>query len=140
MEIRLSTELSEILSSSDIIDEITTMNNNVQKLITERIGTIKNEMASGNGLGEDQIVSDVPFFYNAGTITSQEQEATASNVRAFSAAVCRAAIEKERDELESLKTSIQGFINAVDTEIQKLKSDYHAELNKADDNQKSQIW
>ena len=129
MTITYKTELSEILVNTDVTEAVTTMNQNLQNLIEERLGVLKTEMTSGKGLGEEQVVDDNPIFYLAADEIYQQYDVTASNIRAFSASMCRAAVERERDELEELKRKKQDFITHEEDWVRTYTQEYNRYLN-----------
>ena len=125
MTITKDTDLSEILSSDSVIDEMSTFTGNIQGLINDRTSTLQTEMASGNGISETQLVDGEPLFYTKGTEVSSEYGNISESATNLNKSICAAAIEKERDELTELRIcllkdnqEIQDRIAAYEAEYQ----------------------
>lgn len=103
MTITKDTDLSEILLSDDIINEMTTLSNNLQGLMSDRTSILQSEMTSGNGIGETQLVDGEPLFFTKGTEVSTEYGNITETLTAVNKSICATSIEKERDELTELR-------------------------------------
>ena len=125
MTITKDTDLSEILLSDDIINEMTTLSNNLQGLMSDRTSILQSEMASGNGISETQLVDGEPLFYTKGSEVSSEYGTVSESVTTLNNSVCSAAIEKERDELTELRICLL----KDNQEIQDRIAGYEAEYN-----------
>ena len=118
MTITCDTELSEILQSSTICDAIYSMNTKAQSVIESRAGAMASCLKTGGGLGEDQIVDNVPVFFNSGKEIMDKYVTMSETVANFATNVCQKAVDKELEELGLLSDAVQRKIAELDAAIE----------------------
>lgn len=140
MTISKDTELSEILKSEEVIDEICTKMDDAISLLSERAKTLSSETSSGKGLCEEQIVGDVPEFYNSATELYSNCTELMVSLSEFKNSVAAISIEKEKDELIELRKCLVEDNEAIDSLISGYELSYSNAKNYMPTEKSSQLY
>lgn len=140
MTISKDTELSEILKSEEVIDEICTKADDAISLLSERTKALSGETSSGKGLCEEQLVGDIPEFFNSATELYSNCTDLMTELSEFKNNVAAVSIEKERDELIELRKCLVEDNEAIDSLISGYELSYSNAKNYMPAEKLSQLY
>ena len=129
MTITKDTDLSEILVSSQVIDEISAMSTTIKEKSINRSSLIYTLTTSGNGLSETQLLNNEPTYYTTAKSIASSYTSVYDTLESLETRMCCAAIEKERDELLELRECLVVDNEAIDERIGILEGEYKLKIN-----------
>ena len=127
INLSMNSDLDSILDSSKVRDLTGTMLNNLDKIISERISILGNEISSG-ALNSKYTVNGESVFYNSSKPIKESYETLLENIKQLVDKVDNAAMQTEEEELIRLK-------NILEKKKERLTEEYNGEAKAKSNNQ-----
>jgi len=128
MVINCETELSELINSTEVSEQLSSFQKTLSGKIDGRISAL--DSAMGSGFSESVLIDDEPVFYNSASTVKGNLTTLSGDVDHECSNAIKNAVDKEKDELSRLKYAVTKKIEQIDTSIR--------ENNTARDNELSQ--
>ena len=136
MTITCDTELSELINSTEVSEQIDSFQKSLSGKISDRISAL--DVAMGSGFSDSVLIEDVPVFYNAATTVKGNLGTLSTNVDHTCGNAITNAVDKEKDELSRLKLAVIKKIEEIDDAIRVNNTAEENALSETPDPEKAQ--